>query len=329
MSDAPGRGDPSPAGGRAPRDADRVMGPATLARPPTGDLALLAVAIAAICTSGPLIAACAAPALAIAFWRTALGSGATGLWVAARRRGELRSVGARQGRRIAWAGVLLGAHFATWVPSLRFTTVASSTALVATQPVWAALLARRRGVRIERLAWLGIAVALIGVLVLTGVDFAVTPRALIGDGLALAGAVLAALYVTVGEEVRATTSTATYTTICYGVAGLALLVPIVVLRVPLVGFSLRDWGLILAITAGAQLLGHTLVNRVLATTSATVVSLAILFEMPGSTLIAAAWLGQVPPLAIVPAVVLMFVGIALVIRTTTGPADAPSETPPA
>ena len=60
-----------------------------------------------------------------------------------------------------------------------------------------------------------------------------------------------------------------------------------------------------------------------------VVSLAILFEMPGSTLIAAAWLGQVPPLAIVPAVVLMFVGIALVIRTTTGPGDAPSETPPA
>ena len=302
---------------------------ARLARPPAGDLALLAVAVIAISTSAPLIAACAAPALAIAFWRTALGSGATAVWVALRHRGEVGDLGAAQWRRIGWAGVLLAAHFATWVPSLRFTSVASSTALVATQPVWAALIARRRGVQIERLAWIGIGIALLGVLVLTGVDFALTPRALVGDGLALAGAVLAALYVTVGEDVRATTSTATYTAICYAVAALALLVPIALLGVPLVGFSARDWALILAVTVGAQLLGHTVVNRVLATTSATVVSLAILFEMPGSTLIAAAWLGQVPPLAIVPAVVLLFVGIALVIRTTTRPGDAPSETPPA
>jgi drug/metabolite transporter (DMT)-like permease len=300
-----------------------------LARPPAGDLALLAVAVVAISTSAPLIAACTAPALAIAFWRTALGSGATSLWVAARHRAEVRQLNAAQWRRISWAGVLLAAHFATWVPSLRFTSVASSTALVATQPVWAALIARRRGVRIEQMAWVGIVVALVGVLVLTGVDFALTPRALVGDGLALAGAALAALYVTVGEDVRETTSTATYTAICYAVAALALLVPVALLRVPLVGFSARDWGLILAVTVGAQLLGHTVVNRVLATTSATVVSLAILFEMPGSTLIAAAWLGQVPPAAIIPAVVLLFIGIALVIRTTTRPDGVPSESPPA
>lgn len=302
---------------------------ATLARPPASDLALLAVAVVAISTSAPLIAACAAPALAIAFWRTALGSAATSIRVGARHSGELRAMTSQQWRQIGWAGLLLAGHFATWVPSLRFTTVASSTALVATQPVWAALLAARRGVRIERLAWVGIAVALLGVLVLTGVDFAVTPRALVGDGLALAGAILAAVYVTVGERVRATTSTATYTAVCYAVAALGLLLPIVILRVPLTGFSARDWSLILAVTIGAQLLGHTVVNRVLATTSATVVSLAILFEMPGSTLIAAAWLGQVPPPAIIPAVVLLLVGIGLVIRTTTRPDGAPSETPPA
>jgi drug/metabolite transporter (DMT)-like permease len=300
-----------------------------LARPPAGDLGLLAVAVVAISTSGPLIAACTAPALAIAFWRTALGSAATSGWVALRHRGEVRALDRAQLRLIAGAGLLLAAHFATWVPSLRFTTVASSTALVATQPVWAALIARRRGVRIERAAWVGIAVSLAGVLVLTGVDFAFTPRALVGDALALAGAILAALYVTVGEQVRSSTSNPTYTMLCYAVAAVGLLVPIAVLRVPLVGFSARDWVLILAVTVGAQLLGHSVVNRVLATTSATVVSLAILLEMPGSTLIAAAWLGQVPPPAIIPAVVLLFAGIALVIRTTTRSEDAPTETPPA
>jgi drug/metabolite transporter (DMT)-like permease len=300
-----------------------------LARPPAGDLALLGVAVVAISTSGPLIAACTAPALAIAFWRTALGSAVTAAWVAARHRREVRALTRTQWRLMAWAGVLLAAHFATWVPSLRFTTVASSTALVATQPVWAALIAHRRGVAIDRRAWLGIGIALLGILVLTGVDFALTPRALVGDGLALAGAVLAALYVTVGERVRASTSNPTYTAACYGAAAVALLVPIALLRVPLVGFSARDWALILAVTVGAQLLGHSVVNRVLATTSATIVSLAILFEMPGSTLIAAAWLGQVPPAAVIPAVVLLFAGIALVISTTTRPTDPPSESPPA
>ena len=303
--------------------------PTSLARPPGTDLWLLAVAVIAISTSGPLIAACTAPALAIAFWRTVLASGATSVMVALRHRAEVRALTRGQWRLMALAGVLLGAHFATWVPSLRFTTVASSTALVATQPVWAALIAHRRGVTISRNAWIGIGVALLGVLVLTGVDFAVTPRALIGDGLALAGAVLAALYVTVGEKVRATTSNPTYTTVCYAVAGLSLLVLIVVGGVPLIGFSTRDWVLILMITLGAQLFGHSVVNRVLATTSATIVSLAILLEMPGSTLIAAAWLDQIPPAAIIPAVVLMFAGIALVISTTTRASDPPSEIPPA
>lgn len=306
-----------------------ISAPTTLSRPPGLDIALLAVAVLAISTSGPLIAACTAPALAIAFWRTALGSGITSVWVAFRHRAEVRALTRAQWRLMALSGVLLGAHFATWVPSLRFTTVASSTALVATQPVWAALIARRRGVQIDRTAWIGIAIALAGVLVLTGIDFALTPRALIGDGLALAGAVLAALYVTVGEKVRMTTSNPTYTMICYAVAALSLLLLVLVGGIPLIGFSLRDWVLILLITLGAQLLGHTVVNRVLATTSATIVSLAILLEMPGSTAIAAVWLGQVPPPAIIPAVVLMFIGIAMVISTTTRSGDPPSETPPA
>ena len=155
-----------------------------LRRPPTSDLLLLGVAVVAIATSAPLIAACTAPALAIAFWRCLLGSGATAVWVGIRHRAEVAALTRRQWRLTVLSGLLLGAHFATWVPSLRLTTVASSTALVATQPVWAALIAARRGVVIPRIAWVGIAVALAGVLVLTGVDFAVTPKALVGDLLA-------------------------------------------------------------------------------------------------------------------------------------------------
>ena len=298
----------------------------TLTRPPTADLALLGVAVLFISSSGPIIAAIAAPAMAIAFWRCLLGSVLTSPWVLLRRRRELLSLSRREVRLIVLAGVLLGAHFATWIPSLRFTTVASSTALVATQPVWAALIARWRGAYIPRSAWIGIAVALVGVLVLTGIDLSVDPRHLIGDVLALIGAMLAAAYVTVGEEARRSVSTATFTTGLYASAAVLLLVISVIGGQALVGFSLRDWVLIGLLTLGAQLLGHTLINKVLSTTSATVVSLAILFEMPGATVIAAIALGQFPPWGILPAVGLMFIGIVLVIRS--GSKTVPSETSP-
>lgn len=308
----------------SPTEPAAVRG--AFARPPTADLVWLGIAVLFISSSGPLIAAMVVPALAIAFWRCFLGSAATAPWVLARHRPELRAMSRREWRLVIIAGLLLGAHFATWIPSLRFTTVASSTALVATQPVWAALIARQRGVHIPRTAWVGIGIALLGVVILTGIDVTVDPRQLIGDALALAGGILAAAYVTVAESARRTVSTPTMTMSAYASSAVLLLAMCVVGRQSLTGFSARDWALILALTLGAQLLGHTLINKVLATTSATVVSLAILLEMPGATIIAAIALGQVPPWGFVPAVVLMFVGIVLVIRA--GTKDVPTESSP-
>ena len=299
---------------------------ATLARPPAGDIVLLGLAVLFISTSGPIIAAILAPALAIAFWRCLLGSVLTAPWVLLRRRAEVASLTRRDIRLTVWAGLLLGAHFATWIPSLRFTTVASSTALVATQPVWAALIAKWRGQHIPRRAWIGIAIALVGVIVLTGIDVSADPRHLIGDALALVGAVLAAAYVTVAESARQSVSTPTLTTGLYASAAALLLVITLIGGQALVGFSLRDWVLIGLLTLGAQLMGHTLINKVLSTTSATVVSLSILFEMPGATIIAAIALGQLPPWGVLPAAALMFVEIVLVIRS--GSRTVPTETSP-
>jgi drug/metabolite transporter (DMT)-like permease len=288
----------------------------------------MVVAVLAIGTSAPLIAATAAPALAIAFWRNAFGTLAIApfaLGIGHNRR-ELMSTTSRERALSAAAGGLLALHFATWLPSLTYTSVASSTALVATQPVWAAVLARLRGQHVPRLAWVGIGVALCGVLVLTGVDLSLSTRALFGDLLALVGAVFAAAYVSVGSVVRATVSTTTYTFVCYGVCAVLLLVTCVVAGRPLAGYSAHTWVQLLALTAGAQLLGHSLLNVVLQTTSPTVVSLAILFEMPAATLIAALFLGQLPPWGVVPAAVLLLVGVAMVVRSSDRP--APVEAPP-
>ncbi len=283
-------------------------------RPQGSDAVLLTIALVAVSTSGPLIAAAAVPAMAIAFWRNAMAAGLLLPAVLLTCRDELRSLTRREQGLAALAGLLLALHFATWTPALSYTSVASATALVATQPVWAALISGLRGIPVGRAVWVGIGVAMCGALLLAGVDLRVSGEALLGDLLAVAGGAFAALYMTAGSEVRRSVSTTTYTLLCYATCALLLLVVCVVFRQDLAGYDGDDWAKLVALTLGAQLLGHSLFNRVLKHVSATVVSMLLLVEIPGAASIAAVFLGERPPLLAVPAAVLLVAGLALVIR---------------
>lgn len=300
--------DPAPPAGLAPPHVERV------ALPPPRDLALLVVALVAVSTSGPLVAAAAAPALAVAFWRNALASGVLVPWALIRRARELRGLNRRQWLLSVLAGLLLAGHFGTWIPSVTLTTVATSTALVCTQPVWTALIARARGRYVSRAVWLGIALAVLGAALLTGIDVRLSGRALAGDLLALLGGVLAAAYFVAGSEVRSSVSTTTYTAVCYACCALALLLTCALGHQRLAGYDASTWLKLAALAGGAQLLGHSLANVVLRSVSPTALSLAILFEVPGASLIAALWLHQVPPAAAYPGLALLLLGIALVVR---------------
>lgn len=290
-----------------------------LAAPPPRDAALLAVAIAGVSFSGPLMAATVAPALAIAMWRNALGAGFAAS--ASVVRGDLRGVGRRTWGIAALAGVALAVHFGTWVPSLTMTSVASATALVCAQPIFAALIALLLGRSLPRVAWIGIVVASLGTALVAGADLSVSARALGGDLLALAGGAAAAVYVTIGAAARVRMSTTAYTAVCYTTCAALLLIVCVASGVHLTGFSGNAWIKIVAVTVCAQLLGHTLINVVLHSTSPTVVSLALLLETPGAALVAYLWLQQRPPLTAVPGMLMLLAGLALVVRGRSAPAD--------
>jgi drug/metabolite transporter (DMT)-like permease len=284
---------------------------------PRVDALLLVLALTAASTSGPLIAATAVPALAIAFWRNALAAGVLLPVALVRCRDELRGLTRRELRLAALAGLMLALHFATWTPALSYTSVASATALVATQPVWAALIARLRGEPVALQVWLGIAVAVGGAVLLTGVDLQVSGRALLGDALAVAGGAFAAAYMAAGGEVRRSVSTTTYTTLCYSVTAVLLLAACLIGRQSLGGYDVDDWAKLVALTLGAQLLGHSLFNMVLRSVSPTVISMLLLVEIPGAALIAALLLDQRPPLLALPAAALLLAGLALVIRASS------------
>jgi drug/metabolite transporter (DMT)-like permease len=286
----------------------------SLTLPPARDAGLLAIALAGVSASGPIMAATAAPALAIAFWRNALGAGSTGAYLAVAHRAEFAALGRRGWAEASLAGVFLALHFGAWVPSVKLTSVASATALGATQAVFTGLIAAMAGRRLPRIAWLGMALAIAGTALIAGADFGVSARALAGDGLALLGGVFAAAYVTTGASARRQMSTVAYTTICYSVCALVLLGVCLAARQPLSGYSGEAWLLILAVTGCAQLLGHSLFNVVLRSVSATFVSLSILIEVPGAALIAGLWLGQWPPLSAIPGLVLLLAGLVVVVR---------------
>jgi drug/metabolite transporter (DMT)-like permease len=298
------------------------------ARPSAADLALLILAVVAVSTSAPLVRLAAAPTLAIAFWRNALALPVVGGVAAATQRSASRRLTGREIRLSAIAGVFLGIHFGTWVPSVSFTSVASSVALVSTMPIWSAVIDRLRGESVPARAWGGIALALAGVVLLAGVDVSVSGRALFGDLLALAGGVSAALYVHAGAAVRRTVPTSVYATICYSVAAAGLLALCVVSGQQLTGYDAETWLVLLAITAGPQLLGHTVVNRVLATTGPTVVSVMILLEVVGAAILAWVLFGEAPAPLAYPAAAMILAGVAAVATARSDePAPASASAP--
>jgi drug/metabolite transporter (DMT)-like permease len=278
-------------------------------------IAALTVGVVAVSTSGALIAYAAAPALAIAFWRNALASAALAPVTLATRRAEL---GTHKWLWSVLAGLALAVHFGTWVPSVKLTSVATATALVCTQPIWAGLIEAFRGTRLSRLTWIGMAVAVAGAGIATGADLGLGGTALLGDLLAICGAISAAVYTLLGQKVRETASTMTYTTICYSVCAIALLAVCLITNTSLTGYPSAAWLALIALTVGPQLMGHSMLNYALKRVSATTVSVIVLLEVPGAILLAWAWLNQRISLTTMIGIAVLLAGVTLVVLSPAG-----------
>ena len=285
------------------------------ALPEGRDIAFLALGVVGIGTSGPVIALSTMPVPTLIFWRN-LGGALTMLPFAARKR-EWKS--AEQRLAIKWSllsGALLALHFLGFFIAMRMSSVAAGTALTAMQPIFAAIFLKIAGHEIPRQAWLGMLIAFLSVLLITGVDLHLSVRAFVGDLSALGCAALAAGYVLIGSKAQRTLSTSTYTVICYGMCALTVLPVSLLIGYPLFHFSAKQWWLVLALIAGAQLLGHTMFNLSLKRVSPAVVSLITFFEVPVSAILAAWWLGQHPAAGIIPGIVGLLVGCAIFVLRT-------------
>ncbi|MDQ6739509.1 MAG: DMT family transporter [Actinomycetota bacterium] len=274
---------------------------------------LSALGVIGVSASGPIMAATAAPALAIAFWRNSLGAIIMGVPAGIRQRTRFRQLGTAEYKWSAIAAVALALHFACFISALKLTSVAAATALVCLQAAWIAFFQLFGGIRPARAVLGGLGMALAGVLVISGFDLTVSPEAILGDGLAVAGGALAAFYTMAGGQARRTMSTGVYTTLCYGACALLLAVMCAALGQPLTGFDGRAWLGILAVTLVAQIMGHSIFNHLLATISPLVVSMIILLEIPGAAVLAAVFLGEKLPGGTYVGLGLILAGLAVVV----------------
>jgi drug/metabolite transporter (DMT)-like permease len=269
----------------------------------------LAVAVVAVSWGAPLARLTAAAPVAVAMWRMILAAGLLVPFAAAR--GTL-AIPARHRPAASVSGLLLGLHFGLWIPSLWLTSVSASVVLVSTQPLFLLLLSPRfLGNRIARRNLVSVALALCGVVIIAGGDFRLSPRALLGDVMALAAAACMAGYLIVGKRLRREVPLAGYLAIVYGGAAVTLVIAVAALRVAPWPTQAVAWLPLLGMAVGPTLTGHTLLNWALAHLEAYRVNLAVLLEPVFASLWTWLFIGEVPPLHVVPGGVLVLGALAL------------------
>lgn len=285
---------------------------------------MLFVAVLGMGWAGPLVRFSDAPALTIAVWRLVFAVAVIGVLRALS--GGTRPHG-REWAAALVAGVFLALHFWAWIASIELTTVSSSVALVCMQPVFVAIFsALFLGEHPTVAQWTGIVVAVVGAFVIAWGDWGRGSDALIGDALALLGAVLVSVYYVIGRRLRQRLDLWTYTGVVYGAAALVLFFAAVATGAELVQHPGREWAIFAGLALLPTLLGHTGANYALAHYRAYMVNLAILGEPVIASLLAWGLPGirEAPPLQTAVGGVLIVGGIALgTLRGRIGHGDAP------
>lgn len=257
-------------------------------------LLLLAVGVTSVGAAAPLIRLTQAPPVTTAFLRTLLGGLVLLLVVLATRRPLPRGADLR---RALACGALLGVHFALWFASLTMTTVAASTVLVCTQPVFVALLAwLLLGERTPRRGVFGIGVAVlgsVGIALDATAPHGVAAEPLLGNLLALAGAVVIAGYPIVGRGMSRSVDTLAFSAVVALAAAATLALACVLTGSPLLAPS-AHWPALVTLAIVPTVIGQTALNAALKLLPAAFVSGAILGEPVIATAIAWAFLQEAP-----------------------------------
>ncbi len=256
-------------------------------RPSWLPFVVLALGVIAVSWGAILVRLAAAPALVVGAYRLVMASLILTPLALYRNGQELRRLTRHDLGLMIVSGFFLGLHFATWISSLTYTSVASSVVLVSTTPLFVGLAARfLLKERVSSQMFAGIAVATLGGAIIGWGDLRLSGWALWGDLLAVLGAIAVAAYFLIGRNLRRRLSLLTYVTPTYWTAAVVLTVAMLLSGQAVAGYPLRTYLVILLMAIGPQVVGHSSFNWALGYLSPTFVTVSILGEPVGSTVLA-------------------------------------------
>ncbi len=259
------------------------------AGPSVSPLLVLSLGVIAISFGAIFVRLAEAPSLATAAYRVGLASALLAPAACFRSRRELAGLGRRDLGLALLAGFFLALHFATWIASLDYTSVANSVVLVNTNPIWVGLLGPLLTKDRLRRSTVGcILLSVLGAFIIGWGDFTTGGQALFGDVLALTGSICAAFYLLIGRNLRARLSLLAYIFLCYGSAAVLLWIAVFGLKIEYTGFSTVTWAAFAGMAVCSQLVGHSSYNWALKWLRTSTVAISLLGEPIGASLLA--WL---------------------------------------
>jgi drug/metabolite transporter (DMT)-like permease len=277
----------------------------------------VAIGVLAVSTAATLIRLAQAEmhSLSIAAWRLTLATLILAPVALTTRHSELRTLTRREWGYVLGAGLLLALHFATWITSLAYTSVVASLVLVTTHPIFVGLVSHmllREPLSRGMVAALVIAIA--GSVIIGFGDLGEGSHRLWGDILALLGGSAAAGYFLIGRRLRARLSLLAYVFPVYCTAAAVLVLIALLSGLPVLPQHRGTWLWLLLMALGPQILGHSSLNWALRYLSATYVTIAVLGEPIGATLLAWWLLGERPSYWALTGGMLILAGIVVASR---------------
>lgn len=228
---------------------------------------------------------------------------------------ELRTLSSEARLVLVGVGVILAVHFGTWITSLKLTSVASSVILVNAAPIFVALLSYLCFKEsISKRSWIGAVVAFIGTATISLADLGSGQDSVVGDLLALCGALMLSLYLIAGRRIRQNLGLFAYVTPVYAVSAIVLMLGCIVAKIPLVPYDPREILIFLALAVVPMLFGHTVYNWALKYVKAPVVAVSLLGEPVGAIILAGVFLHEVPGYVVAFGGVLTLLGIYVTAR---------------
>ena len=276
--------------------------------------AILILAVLSVSTSSIFVRYSDAPSMIISAYRMLFTLVMIAPVVLIKHREELAGISRKDMLYAVTSGFFLAMHFATWITSLKLTTVSASTVLVQMSPIFVVagsfIFFKEK---ISKTSLTGVLTAVLGSVLVGILDFKVGGTAFIGDFLALSGAFFLAGYLLIGRELRNRISLLPYAFIVYGSCTLILLLGCAFMGIPLYPYSSKNYAIFFALAFFCTILGHTVFNWALKYLPAYAVSTCSLLEPVGATFLAVVFLGEIPGLLEICGQILVLVGLYLFI----------------